>query len=322
MRWAMPVAPHRIDLKIMAATAIATVVLGYAAGFALPGSSHVWACVMALCLWAAAGVFTARGNMPIMAAFLAVAGWLGIFALVTAHFAYVTTAANLPLHDAMFARFDEFLGFDFKAILVMTGSSEHFASLCVWAYAKTIVHTKLAILFLALKVDIERLNNTLSIVLIGLISTLVIAALLPANDAFDYYGLHDSDTAHLKGTGIGRLHLEHYFALRDGSMRDFPVQQWKGLVTFPSFHVISAVATAYALWTTRWLRWPAALLSTFICFTVMPIGGHYFADVAGGLAIGAASIWYVEARSRRTRSAPTAPIENLRPADVPAGLTA
>jgi membrane-associated phospholipid phosphatase len=63
-----------------------------------------------------------------------------------------------------------------------------------------------------------------------------------------------------------------------------------GVICFPSFHVMWAVLSAWALWSFRWVRVPVAVLATAIVLSTMTTGWHYFSDVLAGLLLAAASI--------------------------------
>jgi membrane-associated phospholipid phosphatase len=67
------------------------------------------------------------------------------------------------------------------------------------------------------------------------------------------------------------------------------------LVAFPSFHVAQCILTAIALWHSRWLRLPAAVLAILMCISTVTTGWHYVIDVIGGLAVAifaqAVAVW-------------------------------
>ena len=62
-------------------------------------------------------------------------------------------------------------------------------------------------------------------------------------------------------------------------------------ICFPSFHTISALLFAQALWCFRWFRAPVALLCGFFVFSTMATGWDYAGDVLAGLAVGAIAIF-------------------------------
>jgi hypothetical protein len=72
-----------------------------------------------------------------------------------------------------------------------------------------------------------------------------------------------------------------------------------GVVCFPSFHVIWAILSAYALRCLRPLRIPAVVLSGIIILSTMTTAWHYFADVMAGVVVAVASIALSKSLSQR-----------------------
>jgi membrane-associated phospholipid phosphatase len=76
----------------------------------------------------------------------------------------------------------------------------------------------------------------------------------------------------------------------------------QGVVTFPSFHAIMALLTAYALHDIRILSPFAWLWSGLVVLSTIPIGGHYAVDLlAGGV------VWGILTMAFRMRPAPSRP---------------
>src|SRR5689334_9183277 len=84
---------------------------------------------------------------------------LPIASLLTAGaiLSYLITAANLPLRDSLLAGFDQALGFDWPGFLAATNSDPLLAKLLTWAYRTTGPIAELAIIWLALHRQDERL---------------------------------------------------------------------------------------------------------------------------------------------------------------------
>jgi membrane-associated phospholipid phosphatase len=62
------------------------------------------------------------------------------------------------------------------------------------------------------------------------------------------------------------------------------------IVSFPSFHVVLAVLSAWALGCVRLLRPLAWIVCAFICVSTITTGWHYGIDVLGGLVVAAGAI--------------------------------
>jgi len=64
-----------------------------------------------------------------------------------------------------------------------------------------------------------------------------------------------------------------------------------GVICFPSFHVVWAILCTYALWSFRFLRIPAAILSSLIILSTVTTGVHYIFDLVAGAAIAIVAIY-------------------------------
>jgi len=112
--------------------------------------------------------------------------------------------------------------------------------------------------------------------------------LAPAFGPIPSYGI-EGELYERLGPG-GKAFLPDFLALRQGHFASFDLGKMEGVVTFPSFHCVLAVLTAWALAPVRWVGAPAILLNGIVVVSTVPVGGHYIADIVAGLAIGLASL--------------------------------
>ena len=88
----------------------------------------------------------------------------------------------------------------------------------------------------------------------------------------------------------GRWHLDAYNALIDGTFSKFDWKAAEGIVSFPSFHTILAIITAYAMRDVRQLAWPFYVFSLVVILSTLPEGGHFLIDIFAGGAIALVAI--------------------------------
>ena len=112
----------------------------------------------------------------------------------------------------------------------------------------------------------------------------VIAAFLPAIGAFPALNVPPETLARLPA-GAGTYHLTTFEALHGGKVRQIDISMLNGVVTFPSFHAAMAMAIAHSGIYLKRLRSVAMILATLVMISTVPIGGHYYVDVLGGIAI-------------------------------------
>ena len=120
-------------------------------------------------------------------------------------------------------------------------------------------------------------------------------------------GIKTAEAASALGDA-GVRHLNDFFALREGRFTEFHLSKMEGIITFPSFHCVLAVLTAWALWPLRWLGPLAAAFNALVLVSTIPQGGHYLADILSGMAIGLAvlALHYASAARRAVPQPATA----------------
>jgi membrane-associated phospholipid phosphatase len=69
-------------------------------------------------------------------------------------------------------------------------------------------------------------------------------------------------------------------ALRSGELRTINWQSVKGIVAFPSFHVVWAILLMLAM-----PSYPLVLLNLLVIVSTVTTGGHYLIDLVGGALI-------------------------------------
>jgi hypothetical protein len=80
-----------------------------------------------------------------------------------------------------------------------------------------------------------------------------------------------------------------------------------GIVTFPSFHTISACLFIWGCWRTKYLRWVMLALNLVLIAATPVCGQHYGADVVAAIAITIVAVWLVTRTKARPRDAAAAP---------------
>lgn len=201
---------------------------------------------------------------------------------------YVTTSAGLPLLDAQFARADAVLGLDWMAVLELCNAWPLLGKVLQFSYATSMMQIAGVLVLLTATRQLPRLADYLALFTATSLVIIALSAIFPAAGA---YVLHDPPAA-LRNLGhdAGLWHLQHFEALRSGSMRVIDPSMVEGLITFPSFHTALAVITVWALWSTRYVRLPALVLNLLVIASTVPVGGHYFVDVIAGAAVAAVAI--------------------------------
>lgn len=216
---------------------------------------------------------------------------------------YPAMATSLPLWDASFDAMDKAIGFDWPALLAWTGRHPDLAVALKLAYASMLPQMALVIVALVTVRAFCELDRFVLAFGLAALMTMAICAVTPALCAGYFYRDAVAAQPHL---GLTWNSVAHVLALRSGEMTFVSMATAEGIVTMPSFHTVSAILFAVALWQVPWLRWPGLALNLAMLAATPIIGGHYLVDLFAGLAVAVAARWLA------ARLVPPQPAGNVR----------
>jgi membrane-associated phospholipid phosphatase len=202
---------------------------------------------------------------------------------------YVAGASNWPLQDQTFLFIDRAMGLDPEPIARFVDAHPAIANLLNTGYG-FIKWPLLGIpIILTMTLRLVRLQLFIGALCFALAVTIAVSALVPAVGTL--YGLHLSPASFtVVKNQIYEAQLRDILALRDGSLRHLELFQLAGIVSFPSFHVASAVLYMWALWPVRGFASLSVAMNVLMIAATPVIGAHYMIDVIGGIALAAGSI--------------------------------
>ena len=202
---------------------------------------------------------------------------------------YVAAAMNFPLQDANLLAIDRALGLDWAAYVAFVNERPLLAAWLSYGYGMIRWPLFAIPVVLAAAHRYHRLPEFTLAFGLALVATTLVSALVPAIGVYQEIGL---DPAALPSLNP-QAYLDQVRDLgpvREGALRHLDLFALAGIVTFPSFHAASALLYAWALWPVRWMR-PIAILANGMMLASTPVdGGHYFIDLAAGLAIAVLAI--------------------------------
>ncbi|MDH2349079.1 phosphatase PAP2 family protein [Bradyrhizobium sp. SSUT112] len=206
---------------------------------------------------------------------------------------YVAGKLNWPLQDQALLAIDRALGLEPEPIARYVNDHPWLADCLARGYALIKLPLLGIPVVLALTARYVRLQLFMLATSLALAVTIAISAVVPAIGT--YWALQLS-AAHFPeiNTAVYAGQLRDILALRDGSLHELRLFFLSGIVSFPSFHAASAVLYMWALWPVRGIGGIAAALNLLMIAATPVIGAHYIIDVAGGIAVAAASIWAAE----------------------------
>jgi hypothetical protein len=239
--------------------------------------------------------------------------------VVLAPLTYVAAAANFPLQDANLLAVDRALDLDWEAYVAYVNERPLLATWLSYGYSMIRWPLFAIPVVLAAAYQHHRLVEFTLAFGLALTVTTFVSALVPAIGVYQQIGLDPATLASLDP----RAYLDQVRDLapvRAGTLRHLDLFGLAGIVTFPSFHAASALLYAWALWPVRWIR-PIAVLANVMMLAATPIdGGHYFIDLAAGLAVAVLAI--IAARWCGRRLAAGGTTDDSREAFAPAAAPA
>ncbi len=218
---------------------------------------------------------------------------------------YVVATANFPLQDANLHAIDRALGLDWAGYVAFVNDRPLLATWLSYGYGMIRWPIFAIPVVLAAAHRYRRIAEFTLAFALALIATTIISALVPAIGVYQQIGLDPAQLPNLNP----QAYLDQVRDLepvRSGVLRHLDLFGLAGIVTFPSFHAASAVLYAWAFWRVWWMR-PIAILANGAMLASTPIdGGHYFIDLAAGIAIAALAIVAARAVGRRLAGQPDA----------------
>lgn len=227
---------------------------------------------------------------------------IGFLVMFAAPLSYVAAAAQLPLQDANFAYLDRLLGLDWPAHFKFAAARPELLGYAVFFYAMIVVPPLGVPLVLGLTGRYAHLQQFVMATVLTLCVVILASALVPALGTYFEFGL-PAETEVFRANGYVDQ-LRDLPMLRDGTLRVLDLSQIGGIVTFPSFHAAAGVLAIWGFWGIWWLRPPALIMNVGMISAAPLVGGHYFVDVVGGLAVAALAIQASKLLSRRLAPSP------------------
>ena len=194
-----------------------------------------------------------------------------------------------PLVDGPLARFDLAMGIDTPAVVLAIADRPWLADLLGRAYVSVFPLAFATAIWLSVRREKRLLWELTLGFAAGIVGAAIVSVFFPALGNIAHAGLQDLAGTRLpQGSGVYFLEAVHRY--RDGSDPLLDVRKLEGVVCFPSFHAVMAVAVAYALRTTRWLAWPMGCWCALVVVSTVPNGGHYVGDLLGGAMLWIATL--------------------------------
>lgn len=294
--WPGLVATHRLGV----AWTLTWLVLAIDAAWLLLGSwtvpvRGVATILAAIAVFHAPLAFRRYRHDPLLRPTAKAAALLIVFMAAAGTLSYLVVATNARLVDASLAAWDRALGFDWPAFAAWLQARPGVEGPLHVAYASGMPQIVFVVLFLGLTARAAQLDTFLRLFILATLATVVLSGLFPAAGSWKHFG------AGVPAADIALL--SHFEPLRDGRLRDIPLREMQGLISFPSLHTVLAVLLVHAMRGTILL--PAFVVLDAAMIVSTPVdGGHYLVDVLAGALLAGALIALEHRRASRMRETP------------------
>ncbi|WP_324133120.1 phosphatase PAP2 family protein [Bosea sp. (in: a-proteobacteria)] len=305
------------------------------AGDGWRASRTLWALIgaislLSLAIWSATGVGLKAGDLlvilGVVASLLAISAFysqrrpderlarltramaeLLLLIFMVGSLSYSGTSLAMPLRDEWFQAMDVALGFDWRFWLSVLDAHPAIHEVLVLAYHSMLPQTALLPIVLAAIGAYRHIDRFLLSYALAAIVTVAIATLLPALSPVVHLGITPADHPNIV-LAVPLEFAQHAQALREGSMKLVDLNGAQGLVTFPSFHTVSAVLLMLGFWAAPpYWRWFGVGLNGLMLVAIPIEGSHYLVDVIAGAALAvaawAAAAWLLARERQRTAPA-------------------
>ena len=196
---------------------------------------------------------------------------------------------RFALVDDALSRWDLAIGIDTPALVLGVAARPWLAELLGLAYVSIFPLSFVTAVWLGLRGAAQRLWEFVLAFAAGLVVAAIISVFVPALGNIANAGLHALAGNQLPA-GSGVYFLEAVHKYRDGVDPVLAVAKLEGVVCFPSFHIIMALAVAYAHRGQGAATWLIAAWCVLVGFSTIPNGGHYVVDLIAGTGLWAATL--------------------------------
>jgi hypothetical protein len=226
-------------------------------------------------IWAVYGYLRPRPRLSEMAAYGAL--WIG-FTAAGCVLTYLAASVPRPLIDDTLGGFDLSLGFNWPVWSDFVLNHPGLRVPLMAAYGSLMPQILGSLALFALAGISGRNKEFLLNALIALLITTFVTALWPSVGPCVQFACAGERSEEAR-------YIADVLIVRSGAAANFDLSQMQGIVTFPSYHAVLAMLLIYAHRGLRWSLSPIVAINLFMLLSIPSEGGHYVADMFGGVGV-------------------------------------
>lgn len=212
------------------------------------------------------------------------------YSLCMSLFSYLLLPIVGPTWDLELNAIDKVLGYHWPDVINWASQNPIANQVLLIAYMSTIPQFAALVVLLGLSGKIKKLQALLLSVTLTATFTICFWGVFPTMGTTVLFQIPPSIeklTAPFADTAYGK---EMLLMAQQGPGLISP-KEIKGLVAFPSYHIVLAVVAIYYAYSIKWLFPVYLVLNLLIMPAIFVHGGHHFVDLPAGMIVALAGIW-------------------------------
>lgn len=284
-------------LRVTVAAAVANAILILARGSRVDLAAYGSLALLISGLLLLGFFYRRSGRSEQIGAMATSAGLFIAFTAAMSLFNYLLTPNPRPTIDHWLFQIDAALGYDWPGMLGWAAHHPWFNELMRLSYVVTLPQIALLLVVLSLGSRLDDLHGLMITVVIAGTIAVMFWGLFPSAGAKAYQTVPQDVLLAVRPIVDPNYGLAILDLLRNGAPYLSP-NEFRGLIAFPSFHIVLAFVASYYARNVRWLFPVYLTINVFVLPAVLVHGGHHLCDIPAGLAVLAFSIFCTRAAMR------------------------
>lgn len=224
------------------------------------------------------------GRSEAIGAMATCAGLFIAFTAVMSLFNYLLTPNPHPLIDPWIIRMDAALGYHWPDIIAWAARHPWLNEIMRGAYVVTLPQIALLVVALGLTMRLDDLHSLMITVTVTGMGAVMFWGLFPTAGAKAFHDLSPGLLAAVHPVVDPAYGAAIIDLVQNGAPYLSP-DEFRGLIGFPSFHIVLALAATYHARNMPWLFAPYLIVNLIVLPAVLVHGGHHLLDIPAGMAV-------------------------------------
>jgi membrane-associated phospholipid phosphatase len=194
-----------------------------------------------------------------------------VMAMVFTVFCYLAFASSGAMMDRPLLAIDRAMGFDWLSGFEFVSAHKWLARVLAELYDSLNIQVLYVCVFLGLIAREQALKELFWLLFVSALITNIVAIFVPAYGPFEVFGLASHGAF-----------LPDMIKIKNGHDLTFALGKMTGVICFPSFHTVMALAYAWSVRRTGLVGYALAAINFVMLFSIPYFGGHYLIDMIAG----------------------------------------